>query len=146
MAAYYYDILQALKTRIKGVVGSIPVTVRKRPVYLTGDALPSIVISPDDTSGESVEYLAFCKDTTYEYPVTVAVFTAGNRVEDIETSAYLDLRQNIRNEIYQPSLTGAATVYDTNLDLGGSYIQVEQRSNYDIMTFRVRFKSLEQRL
>lgn len=144
--SYYYDILQALKTRIEGVVGPIPISIRKRPVYMTGDALPSIVVCPDDTQGESVEYLAFCKDTTYEYPVIVSVFTAGNRVEDIETDAYLQLRQDIRNIIYQPALTGASTVYDTNLELGASFIQVEQRSTYDIMTFRVRFKSLEQRV
>lgn len=142
----YYDILNALKTKIVGVAGSIPVQIRKRPVFLVNDALPSIVISPDDTKGEVIEYEAFCKQVTYIYPVVVTLFEVGNRIQEIDTINTLDLREQIRNSIYQPTLAGQNTIYDTLLDLSGAYMQSEQRSNYELTNFRVQFKSLEERV
>lgn len=143
--AIYYDILQALKTEITPVVGGIPITIRKRPVFLTGDPLPSIVICPDDTVGEAVDFEAFCLQTTYFYPVIVTLFEVGNRNQEVEVVNTLYLRQEIRNAIYRPSLTGVNSVYDIAMDTGASYIQVEQRSNYDLTNFRVRYRSLETR-
>jgi|688.fasta_scaffold324685_2 hypothetical protein len=144
--SYYYDILQGVVNVLTPVVGGIPINVRKRPVYLTGDPLPSIVVSPDETSAEFVEYEAFCQQTTYMYPVIVSVFEVGNRIQSIDVNNTLLLRQNIRDTLYQPTLTGALSVYDVSISPAGPYIQVEQRSNYDVMMFKVSYKSFEYRL
>lgn len=142
----YYDILQSIKTVLTPVVDGIPITIRKRPIYLTNDPLPIIVISPDDATGEQVEFEAFCQQTTYFYPVIVTVFEVGNREQQIDVQNTLYLRQQIRNYLYQPTLVGTSSVYDVAINPQSPYIQVEQRSNYDVIMFRVRYKSLEERL
>lgn len=143
----YFDILKSLKNRVEKVAGGVPVLLRKRPIFLVDDPLPCIVVSPD-LNGESIEYLTFqpCIEVTYEYPCLVTIFEAGDRVQEIYTDKYLLLRESVRNVLFQPTLEGAETVYDANIDMSGSYALVEQRNNFETTTFRIRFKSLETRL
>lgn len=141
----YFDILNALKTRVQSAVsGSATVALRKRPVMLTGDPFPMVVIAPTD-DGEIIEQETFNKGVTYIYPVIVALYLVGDREQSLEVEGYLSLRQTLRNAIYQPLLSGAGTVYDTQLDLGGPFIQVEQRATTELTTFRCNFLSLEER-
>lgn len=141
----YFDILYALKTRVQtAVTGSATVALRKRPVMLAGDPFPMIVIAPTD-DGEVIEQETFNKGVTYIYPVIVALYLVGDRNQSLDVEGYLSLRQTVRNAIYQPLLSGAGTVYDTQLDLGGPFIQVEQRATTELTTFRCNFLSLEER-
>ena len=142
----YFDILSALKTRIETAVStSATVALRKRPVNLAGDTFPMIVLAPTE-DGEIIETEAFQKNVVYVYPVVVAMFLVGDRVQTLDVEGYLSLRQTVRNAIYQPLLSGAGTVYDTQMDIGGPFIQVEQRATVELTTFRVNFLSLEERV
>lgn len=146
----YEDILNTLATRVSQALVAasftgIPVNVRKRPIYLEGDKLPSIVVAPD-LDGEQIEFETFtCMKTTYIYPCVVSMFLASNRQQSENLGLYLDYRETIRNAIYKPELGGVLTVYDVILNTGGPFIQVEQRSNYELTTFRIAFKSDETR-
>ena len=142
----YFDILSALQTRVSTAVGvNATVALRKRPVMLTGDPFPMIVIAPTD-DGEIIEQEAFGGKVTYIYPAIVVMYLAGNRDQDLDVEGYLALRQTVRNAIYQPLLGGASTVYDTQLNVGGPFIQVEQRATVELTSFRVNYLSLEQRV
>lgn len=144
----YYDILSALKTRITTAVASanpLPtVALRKRAVMLGGDPFPMVVIAPGD-GGEVIEAEAFNLHVTYSYPAIICLYLAGDRDQTLDTQGYLELRQTIRDAIYQPLLAGAGTVYDTQMSLGGSFIQVENRSTVELTTFRLSFLSSETR-
>jgi hypothetical protein len=144
----YYDILSALKTRITTAVASanpLPtVALRKRAVMLGGDPFPMIVVAPGD-GGEVIEVETFNLHVTYSYPAIICLFLAGDRDQTLDTQGYLGLRQTIRDAIYQPLLAGAGTVYDTQMSLGGSFIQVENRSTVELTTFRLSFLSSETR-
>lgn len=142
----YFDILNALKTRVESAVSTnATVALRKRPVMLSGDPFPMVVISPSE-DGEIIEQETFNKNVTYIYPVVVVMYLVGDRNQDLAVEGYLSLRQTIRNAIYQPLLGGAGTVYDTQLNSGGPFIQVENRSTVELTTFRCNFLSLEQRV
>lgn len=142
----YFDILSALKTRVETAVSTnATVALRKRPVMMTGDPFPMVVIAPTD-DGEIIEQEAFGGKVTYIYPVIVVMYLAGDRSQSLDVEGYLALRQTIRNAIYQPLLGGASTVYDTQLNMGGAFIQVEQRATTELTTFRVNYLSLEQRV
>ena len=41
----YFDILQAVKQRVREVSGDIVPTIRKRPILLVTDSIPSIIIT-----------------------------------------------------------------------------------------------------
>ena len=141
----YFDILNALKTRVESAVTtSATVALRKRPVMLAGDPFPMVVISPSE-DGEIIEQETFNKNVTYIYPVVVVMYLVGDRNQDLAVEGYLSLRQTIRDAIYQPLLSGAGTVYDTVLNMGGSFIQVENRATVELTTFRVNYLSSETR-
>lgn len=142
----YFDILSALKTRVESAVTtSATVALRKRPVMLTGDPFPMVVISPSE-DGEIIEQEAFNQKVTYIYPVVVVMYLVGDRDQSLDVQGYLALRQTIRNAIYQPLLGGAGTVYDTQLNMGGPFIQIEQRATVELTTFRANFLSDETRV
>ena len=141
----YFDILNSLKTRVQTAVSTnATVALRKRPVMLTGDPFPMVVVAPTD-DGEIIEQETFNQGVTYIYPVIVVMYLVGDRNQDLNVEGYLSLRQTIRNAIYQPLLGGAGTVYDTNLSMGGSFIQVENKATVELTTFRVNYLSSESR-
>lgn len=141
----YFDILSALKTRVESAVSTnATVALRKRPVMLSGDPFPMVVIAPTD-DGEIIEQETFQKGVTYIYPVVVVMYLVGDRNQNLAVEGYLSLRQTIRDAIYQPLLSGAGTVYDTVLNMGGSFIQVENRATVELTTFRVNYLSSETR-
>lgn len=142
----YFDILSALKTRVETAVStSGTVALRKRPVMLTGDPFPMVIVSPSE-DGEIIEQEAFNQKVTYIYPVVVVMYLVGDRDQSLDVQGYLALRQTIRNAIYQPLLGGAGTVYDTQLNMGGPFIQIEQRATVELTTFRANFLSDETRV
>ena len=142
----YFDILSALKTRVESAVSTnATVALRKRPVMLSGDPFPMVVIAPTD-DGEIIDQETFEKGVVYIYPVVIVMYLVGDRNQDLNVEGYLALRQTIRNAIYQPLLGGAGTVYDTTMSMGGSFIQVENRATVELTTFRVNYLSSETRI
>lgn len=141
----YYDILTAVKASVDAAVGSNATTaLRKRPVMLTGDPFPMVVISPSE-AGETIDQEAFPDRVAYVYPVVICMYLAGDRVQDLQVEGYLSLRQTIRNAIYKPLLSGAGTVYDTKMDLGGPFVITEQRATVEVTTYRMQYLSDETR-
>jgi hypothetical protein len=139
----YLTILEAVQTRVAGVSGGVPVVIRRRPQLLNVDTLPCIVVAPAP-DGESVELEAFNRHVTWAYPVYVVVFSKGNRELTIAPDDF-DLREAVRNEIYQPLLSGAGTVYDIDLTLSGPFNLRSTENTTETDAFKVIYKSSETR-
>ena len=140
----YLTILEAVKARVESVSGAVPVIIRRRPVMLSTDTLPVIVVAPSP-DGESIDMETFNRGVTWAYPVYVVVFTQGNRELGIALGDF-DLRETIRNEIFQPLLSGAGTVYDIELSLSGPFNLRSQENTVETDAFRVIYKSSETRV
>ncbi len=139
----YLDILNAVQVRVANAAPGIPCHVRRRPLLVNTDTLPTIVVAPSP-EGESIELDAFERHVTWSYPVTVAVFSRGNRELSIAATD-MDLREDVRNAIYQPLLSGASTVYDIDLQLSGPFNLRSPENTTEVDGFQVIYKSSETR-
>lgn len=141
----YYEILVGVRERVQDAVGAnIPVVIRRRAEFLATDALPIVIIAPDQ-DGERIKMEAFNAHVTWAYPVIVALFTKANQKLSVGQDD-LDLRENIRNELYQMApLTGQSGVYDLDIELSGAFNLREPRHTTEVDSFRVIYKSSETR-
>jgi len=140
----FYQILDAVRDRLATIPSVPTIVIRKRPVLVQEDTLPIIMVSPgrevigDEAFGNVVEYL---------YSVEVTIIQAGNRVYEADVATLFDLRENIRNQLFQPLLSGAASVYDCQLETNPAFEVVSgQASNYDISGMVITYKSVEARI
>lgn len=114
MASVYGNILTACEALIESISSSITgtntaaVRVRKRPVYLQGDPLPLIVVSPRT---EAIDDYQFDNAAWLTYPVIVAVIQQGNFLYE-SLSYQLEAREAIRKKLSATVLSGAAEVFD----------------------------------
>jgi len=68
-------------------------------------------------------------------------------VYEADVATLFDLRENIRNQLFQPLLSGAASVYDCQLETNPAFEVVSgQASNYDISGMVITYKSVETRI
>lgn len=139
----YLDILNACQARVAAAAGGVPVHLRRRPQLLNTDTLPTIVVAPS-AEGESVDMETFSRGVTWAYPVVVVIFSRGNRELSIAPDD-MDLREDIRNAIYQPLLSGAGTVYDIDLQLSGPFNLRSPENNTETDAFQVIYRSSETR-
>jgi len=139
----YLAILEAVQLRVAAVSGGVPVVIRRRPQQLNVDTLPVIVVAPGP-EGESIELETFGRGVTWAYPVYVVVFVKGNRELSIASDDF-DLREAVRNEIYQPLLSGAGAVYDIDLTLSGPFNLRNTENTTETDAFHVIYKSSETR-
>jgi len=140
----FYQILDGVRDRL-ALIPSVPtIVIRKRPILLQEDTLPLIIISPgQDSIGDE----AFNNTVVYNYSVEVSIIQAGNRVYEADVATLFDLRENIRNQLFQPLLGGAVTVYDCQLETNPAFEVVSgQASNYDISGMVITYKSVETRI
>ena len=140
----FYQILDAVRDRLATIPSVPTIVIRKRPVLVQEDTVPIVIVSPgreiigDEAFGNIVEYL---------YSVEVTIIQAGNRVYEAEVATLFDLRENIRNQLFQPLLSGAASVYDCQLETNPAFEVVSgQASNYDISGMVITYKSVETRI
>lgn len=140
----FYQILDAVRDRLATIPSVPTIVIRKRPVLVQEDTLPIVMVSPgrevigDEAFGNVVEYL---------YSVEVTIIQAGNRVYEADVATLFDLRENIRNQLFQPLLSGAASVYDCQLETNPAFEVVSgQASNYDISGMVITYKSVETRI
>lgn len=140
----FYQILDAVRDRLATIPSVPTIVIRKRPVLVQEDTLPIVMVSPgrevigDEAFGNVVEYL---------YSVEVTIIQAGNRVYEADVATLFDLRENIRNQLFQPLLSGAASVYDCQLETNPAFEVVSgQASNYDISGMVITYKSVEARI
>jgi hypothetical protein len=119
--------------------------LRKRLEVVEGDTYPLCIVAPG-TGGEKVDLQTFNKNVVYAYPVLVAYVAQGNGLIDLQQT-YIDTREQIRDQLYQTLLSGAATVFDTKIDPEeavnlGAYVG----TNYDVSGWLVYYRSKEIRL
>jgi len=90
---------------------------------------------------------AFPITVEYRYAVQISIIQAGNRIFDADVSTLLDLRQSIRNIMYQPFLDGSTTVYNCFMDMSPAFEVVSgDASNYDVTGMVLTFHSIETRI
>ncbi len=140
----FYQILDAVRDRLATIPSVPTIVIRKRAILVQEDTLPLIIVSPgrevigDEAFGNVVEYL---------YSVEVTIIQAGNRVYEADVATLFDLRENIGNQLFQPLLSGAASVYDCQLETNPAFEVVSgQASNYDISGMVITYKSVETRI
>jgi hypothetical protein len=144
MATIFWQILDSVRDRISTLPGVPNVVIRKRPVFTQEDAVPLIIVSPGE---EVVGMEAFPVTVEYLYRVQVSLIQAGNRIYEGDVSSLLDLRQSIRNILYQPFLNGAINVYDCRMDMSPAFEVVSgEASNYDVTGMVFTFNSIESRI
>jgi hypothetical protein len=140
----FWQILDSVRDRISTIPGVPTVVIRKRPVLTQEDSVPLIIISPGE---ERVGMEAFPITVEYRYTVQISIIQAGNRIFDADVSTLLDLRQSIRNIMYQPFLDGSATVYNCFMDMSPAFEVVSgDSSNYDVTGMVLTFHSIETRI
>lgn len=135
-------IVGEVKSRLQTL--GVPIVVRKRAILLEGDRLPLLIVSP---AQEAVNLEAFNGVVCYDYAVNVTLINAGNRVYEPDVYSWLDLRERIRNELYQVTLSGAVSVFDTMISLSPALEVVSgSTGNYDVAGITVTYRSLESRI
>ena len=140
----FWQILDSVRDRISAIPGVPTVVIRKRPVLTQEDSVPIIIISPGE---ERVAMEAFPITVEYRYTVQISIIQAGNRIFDADVSTLLDLRQSIRNIMYQPFLDGSASVYNCFMDMSPAFEVVSgDSSNYDVTGMVLTFHSIETRI
>jgi hypothetical protein len=143
----FYDCVNAVKNEVESVLTplGVPVSVRRRNVYLNADPLPICIISPGET--EEVRELDFTGGTTWLYPIIVNLVYPDDRNNDLALDAqeYLDIREAIRNKLYFPLLNGVEEVWDVELVGTKPFTLVDQKSTYSSTLWLVSYKSKEQR-
>ncbi len=140
----FWQILDSVRDRISTIPGVPTVVIRKRPILTQEDSVPLIIISPGE---ERVGMEAFPITVEYRYTVQISIIQAGNRIFDADVSSLLDLRQSIRNIMYQPFLDGSTTVYNCFMDMSPAFEVVSgDSSNYDVTGMVLTFHSIETRI
>lgn len=140
----FWQILDSVRDRISTIPGVPTVVIRKRPILTQEDSVPLIIISPGE---ERVGMEAFPITVEYRYTVQISIIQAGNRIFDADVSTLLDLRQSIRNIMYQPFLDGSTTVYNCFMDMSPAFDVVSgDSSNYDVTGMVLTFHSIETRI
>lgn len=141
----YFDILEAVRQRVLGASNEITPIIRKRPMLLATDTIPAIIISPGP-GAETIGLEAFGAVVEYLYPVTITLVMASDRVTEVEVYGALELRERIRQAMYQPLLAGVASVLNTTIDLDPPYSTAAGPNTvYDVTAIRLTFSSTEHR-
>lgn len=140
----FWQILDSVRDRILTLAGVTNVVIRKRPVLTQEDSIPIIIISPGE---ERVGMEAFPTTVEYRYTVQISLVQPGNRIFEADVSSLLDLRQSIRNIMYQPFLDGSTSVYNCFMDMSPAFDVVSgDSSNYDVTGMVLTFHSIETRI
>lgn len=143
MASVFGDILVAVETRIDGITDHPTIYIRKKPILLPEDIIPCIIISP---GREQIVEENFDAVVWYEYEVQITHIRAGDREYGRDdTLALLELRQSIRNTLYQVLLPGAQSI-DVKMALNPPFeVASGKMANYDISGYIMKYKVVEAR-
>ena len=146
-ASNYYTVLTAVKAVIDGLsltlnAAAVPSAVRKLPrAEETIDALPLICVVPPQEP-DSYEWNSF-EGRNCQYPVEVVIVAAGNRDFTTNLDVYLSWRQAIRDAFKGPLLSGAPTVWRTDVDPELVIDREQVNNDYDYSGLIVRCQSQE---
>lgn len=141
----YFAILEAVRARLAAVQGIPPVSIRKRPLPFADEVAPLCIVSPADGERSGLE--TFTAGVVYEYPVFVALYMVGDQTLEIGVESLLELRERVRNELYQPALPDVTAAYDLDLEPQAAFDWSAQvGSRYEVTGFRAVYKVTETRV
>lgn len=141
--SFFWKGLVYAKQRLEAIPGIPTVKIRKKPVLLQEDSIPLIIVTPGK---EKVAMEAFERIVEYTYEIQITIIRAGNRIYESDVQNFLELRESIRNSMYQPNLPGTDFI-DANIELTPPFDIVSgDSSNYDISGLIIRYKSIEERV
>ncbi|NBW21683.1 MAG: hypothetical protein EBR82_78375 [Caulobacteraceae bacterium] len=139
----FNDILGDIKTRLETIVGVPPVVIRSRAILLESDALPTIIVSPLQ---ETNAIDAFNLTVAWDYTVQVTIVQAANRIYSANVAAYLQLREDIRQKLYQPTLLTVTGIIGMEINMQPAFESVMGNvNNYDISGMTITYRRLEAR-
>ncbi len=140
----YYTILTSVQTQVATIVTN---TVLRRKLFrLESDVFPIVYVTPDLPGGDKIRQQTMKKGVWHNYPVIVTYVQAGasNLLTGLDT--FLQVREDIRDKLYQPSLSGATQVFDVEFDpqpvlnfaefLGTDYDVCGWKFNYTVANVR----------
>jgi hypothetical protein len=137
------DILTDVKTRIETIASVPPVVIRSRAILLESDPLPTIVVSPLQ---ETNAIDAFNLTVAWDYTVQVTIVQAANRIYSANVAAYLQLRENIRQKLYQPTLPTVSGIIGMEINMQPAFESVMGNvNNFDISGMTITYRRLESR-
>jgi hypothetical protein len=141
----YFAILDAIKRTLDGVPGMPPVTVREVPWVLATDfPLPAVLVCPLAEAGEAVGRVCFGGAVRWHYPVLVLLLHASAR-PSAALPGRLQLRQDIRDALFEPTLAGVAEVYDVAIDPKAvADVAAALGANVAVAGMRVVYRATEQ--
>lgn len=141
--AIWYDLLQACGTSAAAVANAPPVVVREELRGVVDDPVPFWIVAKGGPE-EPVDY-AFTNLVLYRYPILFVMVMDQER-DWIPDQVELDLRQTLREQIDQRTLSTVSSVFDVDmepLDLSGIHDAI--RSTYRVTGFRANYFSWETR-
>ena len=142
-SSFFWSGLVYAKQRIETIPGIPTVKIRKKPALLQEDTIPLILVTP---GGEKISMEAFDRVVEYTYDIQITIIRAGNRIYESDVESFLELRQSIRNVMYQPNLPGTEFI-DANIELTPPFDIVSgDANNYDISGLIIKYKSIEERV
>lgn len=143
LMSIFGDILTSVETRLDGITDHPTIYIRKKPILLPEDDVPCLIVSP---GREVITDENFDNVVQYEYEVQISHIRAGDREYGrTDTLALLDLREDIRNTLYQVLLPGAQSI-DVKMELNPPFeVASGKASNYDISGYIMKYKVMETR-
>lgn len=139
----FFNILNDVKTRLQAIAGAPPIVVRKRAIFLESDTLPKVIISP---AQETVAIDTFSQGVAWDYTVQVTLIQAGNRVFEANLAAYLQLREDMRQALYQPTLPTVTDIIGMEINMQPAFESVVGNvNNYDVSGMTITYRHLEAR-
>lgn len=149
----FHDILVGVQSVVLAFDVHNTVVIRKRPVVGYDDraklspalsAFPFFaVISP---GRERIKQLTTENVALVEYEVYVTLVRPGDGdLEDNTAEILLSAREGIRQALHKPSLSGASTVIDSDVDPEPAFLPFGLDAGYDYSILLFRFLSQENR-
>ncbi len=95
--------------------------IRPEPVYVTGDVLPLLIVSPDMRTWEKVTGERFENQADLEYPVVIT-YAVQNTFDQVQVEAVLQARRTISADLWSVGTlvafneTNNCNIYDADYD------------------------------
>jgi hypothetical protein len=140
----FYDLLDAIKTRLDDL-GTLPtVRIRKRLNASIQDTKPHVLVVPGKE--EVVEYTFVTPSdakVVMDYEVWVLYVASGDGELDEDTEVHLDARQTIRRLLFVINLVTGH--YDPSLDLHPPFDHAAMNVGLDYSPVRFKYRVAEER-
>ena len=137
----YTDILSAVKANLTTALPAQNIRIRKKAVAVQDDTFPLVLVVPVKDEYQDDTFSGY---VVLAYEVLVVCVNSGGDSLDTDFGI-LDTRQTVRQTLHQPTLSGADTVYDTQVDLQPVFDSSALSKTYNYSPLIFKFISREVR-